>query len=115
MPADIAQSDFRESYAVHAALRAANRSKLYAKDAAAQKAANRLLKFLESDGSIYGRHSRMVRLMGDGANIAQLCRALRCSRRTVFRYLLDLEKAGVEVSLVDGVYNVPTGLLRLVS
>lgn len=115
MPSDFSQSDFRESYAVHAALKAANRGKLYARDASAKKAANRLLSFLESERSIYGRHARMVRLMGNGATIPQLCRALRCSRRTIFRYLLDLEKAGVEVSLADGVYRVPKGLLQLVT
>ncbi len=109
------RSDFREMYAVHAAVRAAIKSKLYAKDAAAKKAAENLLKHLDGEKSMYGRQCRMIRLMQKGATISQLRSGLKCSRRTVFRYFLDLEKADVDITLDGTSYKVSQGLLNLVS
>lgn len=111
----LTRSEFKETYAVHAALRAALKSKLYAKDATVQKAAEKLLKYLEGDKSIYGRQCAMIRLMQKGATIAQLKKGLNSSRRTIFRYFLDLEQAGVDITLEGATYNVNPGLLSLVS
>lgn len=109
------RSDFKETYAVHAAVRAALRSGLYAKDPAAKKAAEKLVKYLEGEKSIYGRQCRMIRLMQKGATIGQLRKGLRCSRRTVFRYFLDLETADIDITLTGTTYSVSKGLLSLVS
>lgn len=111
----LGRSDFKETYAVHAALRHGLKSKLFAKDASAGKSAGRLLKHLESDKSIYGRQCKMIKLMTKGASIAQLRKGLGCSRRTVFRYLVDLEKADVDIALKGSTYTVGKGLLELVT
>ncbi len=108
-------SDFKETYAVHAALRAALKSKLFTKDAGAQKAAEKLLKHLESDKSIYGRQCKMLRLMEKSATIAQLRKGLGSSRRTVFRYFLDLEEAGIDIKLDGSTYSVAKGMMKLLS
>lgn len=106
--------DFTENYAVHAALRHGLKSRFLQKDAAAKRSAERLLKHLESEKSIYGRQCKMIRLMEKGATIAQLRKGLKCSRRTVFRYFLDLQEAGIEVSLEANVYHVKKGHLKLI-
>jgi Helix-turn-helix domain of resolvase len=108
------RADFKETYAVHAALRSGLKGKLFSKDLAAQKAAKRLLGYLESDKSIYGRQCKMIKLMQKGATIAQLRKGLKCSRRTVFRYFHDLDDAGIEVALDGTVYSVSKGLLKLI-
>jgi len=108
------RSDFKETYAVHAALRNGLKTNLFARDPAAKKAAERLLKHMESEKSIYGRQCKMVKLMITGASIAQLRKGLVCSRRTVFRYFNDLEKAGVEILLDEKGYGVSKEHLKLV-
>lgn len=116
MPAGaLKRSDFKETYAVHAALRNSLNTKLFAKDPAAKKSVERLVKYLESDKSIYGRQCKMIGLMIKGATIAQLRKGLRCSRRTVFRYLVDLEDADIEIRLEGSAYTVDKALLRLVA
>ena len=109
------ESDFKETYAVHAALRAGCKSKLFAKDDAARKAADKLLKHLESEKSIYGRQCKMIRLMEKGATIAQLRKGLGSSRRTVFRYFLDLEEAGIDIKLEGSTYRVAKGTMNLIN
>lgn len=109
------RSDFKETYAVHAALRYSLKKKLFASDASARRSAEKLLRYLEGDRSMYGRQCKMLRLMARGATIAQLRKGLNCSRRTIFRYLVDLEKADIDITLEGGVYTVDRALLRLVS
>ena len=109
------RSDFKETYAVHAALRNGIRSKLFKKDAPAQKAADRLLKHMESEKSIYGRQCKMIKLMEKGASIGKLRKGLNCSRRTVFRYFIDLEAADIDIKLEGSTYRVAKGLLKLLS
>lgn len=108
------RADFTETYAVHAALKHALARKLFSGDTHAQKVAAALVKSLESDRSIYGRQLKMVSLMTKGATIQQMVKQLRCSRRTLFRYLNHLESAGIEVTLEGHKYLVPKGMLRLV-
>lgn len=67
--------------------------------------------------SKHGRQMRLLRLMRDKKpRLREMAAALKVSRRTVFRYLNDLEIYGVRV-LVDGsryrVDRVPDCLLRL--
>ncbi len=108
------RSDFLETYAVHAALRAGLKSSLYRQDKEADKAARKLLKHLESPKSIYGRQHRMIKLMQKGATVAQICKGLKCSRRTVFRYFHDLAAAGIEVEWDGNSYSVGNGIMQLV-
>ena len=107
------RSDFAETFAVHAALKHALARKLYSGDSGTHKAAAALVRSLESDRSIYGRQLRMIGLMAKGASIQQMVKSLRCSRRTVFRYLNHLEAAGIQVTLEGGRYTVPRSSLKL--
>ncbi len=108
------RSDFNETYSVHSSVKHALKSKLFSKDVQARRAAEKLLKYLESDRSIYGRQCQMIRMMEKGATIAQLRKGLNCSRRTVFRYFLDLESADVDITLEGEHYSVAKGLLSLI-
>lgn len=105
------RSDFTATFAVHAALRLAMKQRLFAKDARLGKTAERLVADLESDRTIYGRQLKMLTLMESGATADAMRRKLRCSRRTVFRYLNHLEEAGVDISLEEQKYRVSTRLL----
>ncbi len=109
-----ARSDFTETLAIHVALKAALRAKCYDKNVAAKKAALRLCKDLESEGSIYGRQLKMINLMEKGVSINELGRKLRCSRRTAFRYLNHLEGADVPIKLQAGKYRVDKSVAKLV-
>ncbi len=116
MPTGILRrSDFKETYALHAALRHSLKTNLFGKDPGAKKSAERILKHLESDKSIYGRQRKMIKLMSKGATIAKLRKGLNCSRRTVFRYLVELENADIDIKLDGGTYRVDKSLLQLVS
>jgi biotin operon repressor len=97
---------------VHAALKLAIKQKLFAKDETVRKGAEKLLAAFESERTTYGRQLRMLTLMKDGASIETMQRKLRCSRRTIFRYLNHLEEAGVEVSLEGQLYRVSSSLVR---
>ena len=107
------RSDFTATFAVHAALRLAMKHKLFAKDARLRKTAERLMADLESDRTIYGRQLRMVKLMQPGATVETMRRKLRCSRRTVFHYLNNLEAAGVDITLDGQAYRVSGNLLKM--
>jgi response regulator of citrate/malate metabolism len=107
------KSDFTETFAVHAALRHAMKGRLFKSDAKAQSAAQRLVKALESERSIYGRQIKMIQLMQKGATIEQMGKQLRCSRRTLFRYLNHLESAGIDITLDGRKYSVARNLLKL--
>ena len=106
------RSDFTQTLAIHAALRLAGKHKLFAGEAHLRKTAEKLLAALESDRTIYGRQVKMLTLMQAGATIETMRRKLRCSRRTVFRYLNEFEAAGVESSRQGQRYRVSGSLLR---
>ncbi|MGB2985431.1 MAG: helix-turn-helix domain-containing protein [Phycisphaerae bacterium] len=108
-----ARSDFTETFAIHVALKAALKSKQYEKHAAVRSAAEQLCKELQSERSIYGRQLKMITLMEKGATLAEVGRKLRCSRRTVFRYLNHLEYAGISVTLDKNKYYVDKGVARM--
>lgn len=113
MPRSVTNSsDFTQTLAIHAALRLAAKHKLFAGETHLRKTAEKLLAALESDRTIYGRQLKMLTLMQDGATVDTMRRKLRCSRRTVFRYLNELEAAGVEISLQGQRYRVSGSLLR---
>jgi biotin operon repressor len=114
MPASIrTTAEFRETFAVHAALRHAIRSGLYKGDPEVLEAAQKLVKTLESERSLYGRQLRMIHAMESGITIEQMGKLLRCSRRTLFRYLNHLEAAGIDITLENRQYKVARNLLKL--
>ena len=108
-----AQSDFTETLAVHVALKSALKTGRYQKHAAVRKAAEKLCNELEGESSIYGRQLKMIRLMRTGATLAEIGRKLRCSRRTVFRYLNHLEDSGISIDLDGTKYRVDRGVIRM--
>ncbi len=108
-----ARSDFTETLAIHVALRSALRSSQYKKNAAVRKAAEKLRDELESERSIYGRQLKMIHLMEKGTTLAEVGRKLRCSRRTIFRYLNHLEDAGISITLRQNKYHVDKGVTRM--
>ena len=73
----------------------------------------KLCQELAGERSIYGRQLSMIRLMEKGATIEALGKKLRCSRRTVFRYLNHLEDAGVSIKLENGKYGVDKSVGRM--
>ena len=105
-------ANFTETFCVHASLRLALRKNLFSKDAKLQKTADRLVRELEGDRTIYGRQLKMVQLMQRGARVDSMERKLGCSRRTVFRHLNHLEEAGIQVTLDGSKYTVSGGLLK---
>jgi hypothetical protein len=109
------RSDFTATFTVHAALRLAKKHKLFAKDARLKKTVEKLLGDLESDRTIFGRQLKMLTMMKSGATVDDMRRKLRCSRRTVFRYLNHLEAAGVGITLEGQAYRVSSGLLKALS
>jgi len=108
-----ARSDFTETFAIHVALKTAMKSKTYEKNAAVKKAAEKLCRDLAGERSIYGRQLKMINLMERGATLADIGRKLRCSRRTVFRYLNHLEDAGIAIKLQGTKYHVDKGVARM--
>ena len=107
------RSDFTETFAIHVAIKHALRTRQYDKTHAVRKSAEALCRDLESERSIYGRQLKMIALMEKGTSIDELGRKLRCSRRTVFRYLNHLEDAGVSVALENGRYGVAKSVARM--
>ncbi len=108
-----ARSEFTETFAIHVALKSAIKGKAYEKNAAVKKAAEKLCKDLAGERSIYGRQLNMINLMERGATLAEIGRKLRCSRRTVFRYLNHLEEAGIAIKLQGTKYHVDKGVARM--
>jgi biotin operon repressor len=108
------KSDFTETLAIHAALRQTLKSPLFRKDARVLRAARRVIQSLESERSIYGRQLKMIQLMQAGATIETMGKRLRCSRRTLFRYLNHLQAAGIEIWQEGRQYKVAPDLLKLI-
>jgi len=48
----------------------------------------------------------LMPMLKKGANIAQMVKSSGTSRRTIFRYLNHLEEAGMDITIVDGVYRI---------
>lgn len=108
-----ARSDFAETFAIHVGLKTALKSRQYEQTPSVKRAAEQLLKSLQSDKTIYGKQLQMLSLMEKGATIAELGRKLRCSRRTAFRYLNHLEDAGIDITLEDGKYTVGKAVAKM--
>lgn len=109
----IGKSEFTQTVAVHSALAFALEKQWFKKSPAFQRAAEALIRELEAEQSSYGRQLRMLQLLQDGASLADLCRQLKASRRTIFRYLNALEEARVQIRLEGTRYFVSEGLNHL--
>ncbi len=109
-----ARSEFSEILAIHMAIKAALRARQYDRLPAVRGLAEKLCRDLEGERSTFGRQLKMIAMMEKGATVEDLRRKLRSSRRTVFRYLNNLESAGLNITLVDGKYQVDRTLARLV-
>jgi len=108
-----AKSEFTETLAIHAALKGALKSRLLDKNAAVRKAAANLCQQMEGERSIYGRQLKMLNLMERGATLVDLGKKLRCSRRTIFRYLNHLEEAGIPIKLDGMKYFIDKEVAKL--
>lgn len=100
------QSDFRETFAIHIALKSALKAKKFSKLASVHKAADTLCKDLGSERSVYGRQLKMIGMLEKGATMADLHKKLKCSRRTIYRYLNEFEDAGLDIKLANEKYSV---------
>ena len=78
-----------------------------------RKSAAKLCQELESERSIYGRQLKMIGLMERGVTLGEIGRKLRCSRRTVFRYLNHLEDTGITIKLEGLKYRIDKSLVRM--
>ena len=110
------QSDFSESFAIHLALKHALKSKKLDKLPAVRKAANGICKNLTGDRSVYTRQLRMISMMEKGATMTEMYRKLKCSRRTLYRYLNEFEAVGLSLELENKKYSIPkmiTQMLRV--
>ena len=52
-------------------------------------------------------------MLKKGANIEEMIKATRSSRRTIFRYLNHLEDAGIPISLDDNKYHVEKSVTKM--
>ena len=98
-------SDFVETLAIHSALRFALAKRAFT-EPEIKSAAERLVRELEGEDSVYGRQMRMCKLMKRGVTVEELGEKLNASRRTIFRYFNYLEQAGINIRLEDGKYSV---------
>jgi len=110
-----ARSEFAETLAIYLGLKTALKSNRYGKHAAVRSAAERVLKDLSSEKSVFGQQLKMISLLEKGTTIDDLSKRVRCSRRTVFRYLNSLEEAGVGITLESGVYQVDKNVARMLT
>ena len=106
-------SDFTETLVIHSALKSALKNRVFESSPKLQRAARGICKTLDSEKSIYGRQLKMINLMQQGASIAEMCKKLNSSRRTIFRYLNFFEEAGVDIKLKENKYYVDKNVSRL--
>lgn len=78
----------------------------FAGNDAQKKTAQSLLKDMRHPRSYGGRQQQIVALLRRGASIEEMIKATQSSRRTIFRYLNDLEEAGMTLVLEDGTYRL---------
>lgn len=110
-----ARSDFAETLAIYLGIKSALKSNRYGKQAAVRAAAEQLLKDLSSEKSVFGMQLKMIALLEKGTTIDDLGKRIRCSRRTVFRYLNSLEEAGVGITLDQGTYQVDKNVAKMLT
>ena len=78
----------------------------FGKNTHQKKTALALIKNMKSNESVSGRHQQLTAMLRKGASIAEMMKAARASRRTIFRYLNHFEDAGLYISITDGKYKL---------
>jgi hypothetical protein len=70
-----------------------------------KKMAAVLIRRMQSNKSVSGRHLQLMSVLKRGATIDQMIKVTGSSRRTIFRYLNHLEEAGFDIIITDGKYK----------
>jgi len=65
-----------------------------------------LIREMKDNKSVGGRHQLLTSILKKSATIEEMMKATGASRRTVFRYLNQLEEAGVSIELDGGRYRL---------
>ena len=70
-----------------------------------KKTAAMLIRRMQSNKSVSGRHLQLMSVLKRGATIDQMIKVTGSSRRTIFRYLNHFEEAGFDIIITDGKYK----------
>ena len=100
---------FASNWVMYASMKQAQKSRLFQGQKSFLSSLERNLKALASPRSSFGRQLRLLQaLRRKRQSTAGLCRALKVSRRTLFRDLATVRSAGIEIES-DGQYFVLSG------
>lgn len=100
------QTSFLQTQTIVRALEYALSKGGFGNNARHKKTAQALLKSMQSNRSVSGRHQQLVDMLKKGATVEQMMKSATSSRRTVFRYLNHFEEAGMNIELGDGKYRL---------
>lgn len=99
-------TSFLETQTILAALDFALKKGGFGHNASQKKIAALLVKKMQGNESVSGRHQQLLDMLGKGSTIEQMMKTTGASRRTVFRYLCHLEEAGKDIELEGGKYRL---------
>lgn len=99
-------TNFLESETVIRALEFALAKGGFGSNARQKKAAQSIIRGMNSPTSVSGKRRQITALLKKGATLNQMIKATHASRRTIFRYLNHFEDAGIELTLVNGKYRL---------
>jgi len=100
------QTSFLQSQTILRALEFTSAKGGFGSNTKQKKAAIALIRNMKSNTSLSGRHRQLRDLLKTGATVAEMIRATRSSRRTIFRYLNHFEDAGLEIVIQKGKYRL---------
>ncbi len=78
----------------------------FGKDTQHNTTAQSLLKSMNSNKSVSGRHQQIATLLKKGSSVSQMMKSVGASRRTIFRYLNHFEDAGFSINIDNGKYQI---------
>ena len=78
----------------------------FADNAGQKRTAAALIKEMKGNQSVGGRHQLLTSMLKKGATVEDMLKATGSSRRTIFRYLNNVEEAGVDIQLEGGKYRL---------
>ncbi len=99
-------TSFLETQTILTALEFALKKGAFGTNSPQRKAAQTLIRSMQSNKSVSGRHQQLMDLLTSGATLEQMMKTTGASRRTVFRYLNHLEEAGKDIELAEGTYRL---------
>jgi DNA-binding NarL/FixJ family response regulator len=102
----VQNTSFQDTQTILAALEYALRNGAFGANASQKKAAARLIRDMQSTRYVSGRHQQILRLLRKGVTVEQMMSATGASRRTIFRYLNQLEDGGVSIELTESHYHL---------